>query len=50
MLVFLRLPSRAQALVDTGCTAVLMLCALGVMGTLLKRSLQRPASSLGQPG
>lgn len=47
---FLRLESRAQALVDTGCTAVLMLCALGVMGTLLKRSLQRPASSLGQPG
>ena len=38
---FLRLPSRAQALVDTGCTAVLMLCALGVMGTLLKKSLQR---------
>ena len=47
---FLRLESRAQGLVDTGCTAVLMLCALGVMGTLLKRSLQRPASSLGQPG
>ena len=35
---FLQLKSRGQALVDTGCTAVLMLCAVAVMVTLLKKA------------
>jgi len=43
--IFLKLPSRPQAIVDTACTAILMLCALCVFFALLRRVLApgRPA-------
>ncbi len=40
--IFLKLPSRSQALIDAGCTAVLMVCTLAVgaalLGTILRGS------------
>ena len=38
--IFLKLPSRPQAVIDTACTAILMACALCVFFALLLRALR----------
>ena len=43
--IFLKLPSRGQAIVDTACTAILMSCALCVFATLFFRGVLRRAKT-----